>query len=187
MDTHAAVVFGECGAGKSTSLNSLMGFYCKNFGEKYNKAEMSFESKNSPESVTKCCTTKTVGGQTLVDTPGINDPDKNLDDASIQQMTIQSLVPIVSAGGSGITTFVQCVQSTRIGETAVQAMCNLTLSLTYFYKEADVSNYPALAVFCNGTSRHPVEKECGFDFMDDESFDAVTPEAFIKDYKSKLV
>ena len=84
LDTYAAVVFGECGAGKSTSLNNLMGFYCQHFGLKYEPETMTFDARKSPSSVTKCCTTKVVGGQTLVDTPGINDPDKNLDDATIQ-------------------------------------------------------------------------------------------------------
>ena len=186
-DTYAAVVFGECGAGKSTSLNNLMGFYCQHFGVAYNPELMTFEAKKSPASVTKCCTTKTVGGQTLVDTPGTDDPDKNLTDVQIQAMTFNELLPIVSENQAGITTFVQCIQTERIRESAIQAMCRTLLSLTFFYEDADVANYPTLAVFCNGTSRHPVPKQAGFGFGDKEAFDAVPPAVFIEEYRSKLV
>jgi len=77
------VVFGECGAGKSTSLNNLMGFYCKKFGIDFDPDTMVYEAKVSLTSVTKGCSVKTVGGQCLIDTPGTNDTDKELTDALI--------------------------------------------------------------------------------------------------------
>ena len=47
-------------------------------------------------------------------------------------------------------------------------MCRMLLSLTYFYEQADVSNYPRINVIFNGRSRHRVDQK-GMFSSDSES------------------
>ena len=66
------VALGDCGQGKSTSLSDIAKIYHKIFDPKGQAIE--FARKQSYESVTSCVEIATIGGMTLIDTPGFNDP-----------------------------------------------------------------------------------------------------------------
>ena len=67
------MVFGECGQGKSTTLNQLVEILQMHYPDEI--FVCNFESKESFNSVTACVQFGTAGDMTLIDTPGFNDPD----------------------------------------------------------------------------------------------------------------
>ena len=85
-----AMVFGECGQGKSTTLNEIVGLVV----EKYYKGldhGCKFKSMASFKSVTSCVQLGSVGCMTLIDTPGLNDPDASRSDKNIFIEMIKNL------------------------------------------------------------------------------------------------
>ena len=84
------MVFGECGQGKSTTLNEIIDIAA----ERYYKGEdrgTKFKSMASFKSVTSCVQMVTIGGMTLIDTPGLNDPDARRSDKNIFIEMIKNL------------------------------------------------------------------------------------------------
>ena len=85
-----ALVFGECGQGKSTTLNQIVEIVKEKYfpGKEF---ACNFESKQSFKSVTSCVQRGTLGNLTMIDTPGINDPDQRRSDKNIHIEIIKSL------------------------------------------------------------------------------------------------
>ena len=84
------MVFGECGQGKSTTLNEIVELYV----EKYHKGlehGCKFKSMASFRSVTSCVQLASVGDMILIDTPGLNDPDAARSDKNIHIEMIKNL------------------------------------------------------------------------------------------------
>ena len=84
------MVFGECGQGKSTALNEIVEIYTT----KFLKAEShgcKFKSMQSFKSVTPCVQLGSVGNMTLIDTPGLNDPDASRSDKDTYIEIIKNL------------------------------------------------------------------------------------------------
>ena len=84
------MVFGECGQGKSTTLNEIV----KIVANKYYKGQdhgCKFKSMESFKSVTSCVQLGSVGPMTLIDTPGLNDPDASRTDKNIFIEMIKNL------------------------------------------------------------------------------------------------
>ena len=75
-----AVVFGECGQGKSTVLSKIARIYADNFCAPGSYATI-FDSKQSYASVTSCVKIGVTGDMTLIDSPGFNDTDGTAQDA----------------------------------------------------------------------------------------------------------
>ena len=69
-----ALVFGECGQGKSTTLNKIVEIAKEKYFPGMEFA-CNFESKQSFKSVTSCVERGTVGNFIMIDSPGLNDPD----------------------------------------------------------------------------------------------------------------
>ena len=84
------MVFGECGQGKSTTLNEIVEIVA----DKYQKGRdhgCKFKSMESFKSVTSCVQLGSVGPVTLIDTPGFNDPDARMTDKNIHIEMIKNL------------------------------------------------------------------------------------------------
>ena len=84
------MVFGECGQGKSTTLNEIIDIASENFYKGYDRGSK-FRSMASFKSVTSCVGMGTVGNMTLIDTPGLNDPDARRSDKNIYIEIIKNL------------------------------------------------------------------------------------------------
>ena len=90
MKQWTAIVFGECGQGKSTTLNQIVNL----FADKYYKGiehGCNFKSMASFKSVTSCVQPASLGIMTLIDTPGLNDPDATRSDKNIHIEMIKNL------------------------------------------------------------------------------------------------
>ena len=90
MKSWTAMVFGECGQGKSTILNQIIAIVEAKYYPNQ-KFDCNFESKESFKSVTSCVKLGTVGDITLIDTPGLNDPNQRRSDKNIYIEIIKSL------------------------------------------------------------------------------------------------
>ena len=84
------MVFGECGQGKSTTLNEIIDIASENHYKGYD-CGTKFKSMASFKSVTSCVKMGTVGNMTLIDTPGFNDPDARMSDKNIHIEIIKNL------------------------------------------------------------------------------------------------
>ena len=105
MKTWTATVFGECGHGKSTFLNSV----AQIVSEVYYKGEIlpcELKSMESFKAVTPCVQMGTVGEMTLFDTPGFNDSDVNRSDKSILIETVKTQRPMIKDKSKGISSFI---------------------------------------------------------------------------------
>ena len=90
LNRWTALVFGECGQGKSTTLNKIVEIAKEKYfpGKEFS---CNFESKQSFKSVTSCVQLGTLGNITLIDTPGLNDPDQRRSDKNIHIEIIKNL------------------------------------------------------------------------------------------------
>ena len=84
-----AMVYGECGQGKSTTLNKTVELLAQDYPEQAKACN--FKSKQSFKSVTSCAQQGTVGHVTLIDTPGLNDPNALRSDKNIYIEMIKNL------------------------------------------------------------------------------------------------
>ena len=84
------MVFGECGQGKSTTLNEIVQIFTEKY---YTGAQhgCKFKSMESFKSVTSCVQAGSVGNMTLVDTPGLNDPNARRSDKNIHIEIIKNM------------------------------------------------------------------------------------------------
>ena len=85
-----ACVFGECGQGKSTVLNEIMKIVEKWVPNQTGRGSK-FKSMKSFQSVTSCVQIESVGNLSLMDTPGLNDPNAILSDKNIYIELIKTL------------------------------------------------------------------------------------------------
>ena len=74
LDDFAIGVFGESGQGKSTVLNKISYVYI----DEFNKfgSPIKFVASKSLTSITSLVRIATCGNMTLIDSPGLNDPNK---------------------------------------------------------------------------------------------------------------
>ena len=79
-------VFGEVGAGKSTSLNRIARLYQKKYSSNKNEQLPKFDAKQSNGSVTKEPSRIEIdkGKLTVIDVPGINDPEAKKEDVPLE-------------------------------------------------------------------------------------------------------
>ena len=84
------MVFGECGQGKSTTLNEIVEIYARDYFQSQDHG-CNFESSQSFKAVTSCVKLGTAGNMTLIDTPGLNDPDAKRTDKNIHIEMIKNL------------------------------------------------------------------------------------------------
>ena len=89
------MVFGECGQGKSTTLNEIVNVFANKFHQGQEHG-CKFKSAESFKSVTSCVQLSSIGNMSLIDTPGLNDPNAKRSDKNIFVEMIKSLNIILS-------------------------------------------------------------------------------------------
>ena len=79
---------------------------------------------------------------TLIDTPGLNDPQtKERSDKQIFMNLVSTIRDTLKSPEKGISMFVQCImpdQSNRIKQTVIKAMLNFLLILSVFHRDTSV-------------------------------------------------
>ena len=118
------MVFGETGQGKSTTLNSLVQIVEEKLSIGKNHT-CKFESKRSLSSVTSCVKIGSTGNMTLIDTPGLNDPETGRSDKNINIEIIKNLSDRLKDPEQGLSSLILCVMpnaSERITETAIKCL-----------------------------------------------------------------
>ena len=157
-------VFGECGQGKSTLLTKISDVY----RQKYDKSEdepIEFEASASLTSVTSKVRQVTSGNMTLVDSPGLNDPNKTRTDKLIFLELVNTIRETLQSKDKGINMFIQCImpdKSDRIRKSVIQTMMNFLLILSVFHRDTSIQElelcHPKIAIVFNNVSK----KECGY-------------------------
>ena len=77
-----SVVFGECGQGKSTTLNHIVDLVKEQFPDHKGNG-CNFKHGKSLRAVTSYVQQGTIGNMTLIDTPGLNDAEADRSDKRI--------------------------------------------------------------------------------------------------------
>ena len=102
------LVYGECGQGKSTTLNQIVDHLASLDGPS-SKLSLQFVSNKSFKSVTGCFKEGTFGQMSLMDTPGLNDPNAERSDKSIIIEMMKNLEAKLKDKEQGITSLILCV------------------------------------------------------------------------------
>ena len=83
------------------------------------------------------------GNMTLIDTPGLNDPNKTRSDKQIFIDFINTIRESLKSQDQGITMFVQCImpdESDRIRQSVIKTMTKVLLILSIFHSETSVED-----------------------------------------------
>ena len=123
---------------------------------------MVFKHQKSGKAVTTKVKIAKIGNLTLIDTPGTNDPDKKRTDVNIQIEFINTIRTTLLNKEIGINTFTQCIMPDaggRIRRTSIDSMCNILLSLSSFYEDADLYTHPRMCVVFNNVSKRTYPKK----------------------------
>ena len=150
------MVFGECGQGKSTTLNEIVEIVSNKYYIGLDHG-CKFKSMESFKAVTPCVQMGSVGDMTLFDTPGFNDSDINRSDKSILIETVKTLRSIIQDPKQGISSFIQCIMpnaAQRITEITINAMSLMLFTLNSFDSSTDILNHPRLIVVFNDVSKY---------------------------------
>ena len=124
-------MFGECGQGKSTTLNSIVELVKAKYLNS-NAYGCEFKSKKSNQAVTSFVQQGKVGNMTLIDTPGLNDTNSDRSDKNIFLEMIKNVSIYLKDEEQGITSLILCIMpnaSQRITLTTIQAILNMFLML----------------------------------------------------------
>lgn len=78
-------VFGEMGNGKSTLCNSIAKHHCWKLRNTFSKKKKGFKAEKSATAVTDKVQRRTYKDLIIIDSPGLNDPDKKRSDAKTYQ------------------------------------------------------------------------------------------------------
>ena len=81
LEEFTIAVFGECGQGKSTLLTKISEIYCKKYMNSVDV--LNFTASKSLVAVTSHVKVAKRGYMTLIDSPGLNDPNKTRTDKQI--------------------------------------------------------------------------------------------------------
>ena len=80
---------------------------------------------------------------TLIDSPGLNDPNKLRTDKSIFMDLISNLREPLKSPDKGISMFIQCImpdKSDRIRKSVITSMLNFLLILSVFHEDTTVED-----------------------------------------------
>ena len=103
---------------------------------------------------------------TLIDTPGLNDPQTKVrSDKQIFMNLVSTIRDTLKTPENGISMFVQCImpdQSNRIRQTVIKAMMNFLLILSVFHRDTSVEDlkecHPRMAIVFNNVSKYDNEQ-----------------------------
>ena len=130
------------------------------FFAKSDKPAPVFEASKSVRTVTQHCTKVVYEFMTLIDTPGLNDPNRLRTDKQIFMDLVNTIRQPLFSQEQGITSFIQCIMqdnSERIRDSVLNAMLNLLLILSVFNSETkvdDLKNHPGFKIVFNNVSRY---------------------------------
>ena len=199
MDQLTLLAFGECGSGKSTFLSLISRIYCKHYAGAKGVKPIQFMSAKSATAITTKVKVSTTGNMTLIDSPGMNDPDKKRTDVQIQIELINTIRTIFTSASQGITSICQCIMPDaggRIKRSEIESMSRILLSLTSLYEDSDPEKHPKMCIIFNNVSKvnhpkaepHVYEEDYSSDELDGEpAVKEVTFSEYIVIYKNTLM
>ena len=94
---------------------------------------------------------------TLIDTPGLNDPDAQRTDKITIIETIKNLSPKLYDPNQGISSLILCIMpnaAQRITDSTVKAIMNMFFSFNSFDERVDITNHPKLLLVINNVSKY---------------------------------
>ena len=94
---------------------------------------------------------------TLIDTPGLNDPDAARTDKKIYIEMIKGIADQLNDKEYGISSLILCVlpnASQRIRDTTVKAMINMFFMFNSLDDRVDISQHPRYHVIINNVSKY---------------------------------
>ena len=98
----------------------------------------------------------TVGSMTLIDTPGLNDPDVRRSDKNIHIEIIKNLSVQLYDPLQGISSLILCVMpnaSQRITDSSIKGMNSMFFMFNSLDERVDISRHPKYHVVINNVSR----------------------------------
>ena len=108
------------------------------------------------KSVTSCVQMATVGGMTLIDTPGLNDPNARRSDKNIHIEMIKNLSVRLYDPQQGLSSLMLCVMpnaSQRITDSTIKGMNSMLFMFSCLDERVDITNLPKFHVIINNVSR----------------------------------
>ena len=149
------MVFGECGQGKSTTLTAILEIY-KNTHFPNQDHGIEFENKESFKAVTSCVKAGSLGNMTLIDTPGLNDPDATRSDKNIFIEMIKKLTIPLNDPEQGISSLILCImpnESQRITDSVIKCINSMFFMFNSLDDRIDVKNHPKYHIIINNVSK----------------------------------
>ena len=150
------MVFGECGQGKSTTLNEIVEIVAETYYQNKDHG-CKFKSMESLKSVTSCVQMGSVGNMILIDTPGLNDPDARRTDKNIHIEMIKSLSMHLYDPLQGISSLILCImpnESQRITDSALKGLSSMLFMFNSLDERTDIEFQPKFHIVINNVSRY---------------------------------
>ena len=119
--------------------------------------DLDFDSRASFKSVTSCVKQGTIGNMTLIDTPGLNDPDQRRSDKNIHIEIIKNLSMQLNDSEQGISSLILCVMpnaSQRITDSTIKGLNSMLFMFNALDERVDISVLPKFHVIINNVSKH---------------------------------
>ena len=94
---------------------------------------------------------------TLIDTPGLNDPDARRSDKNIHIEIIKNLSIKLYDSKQGISSLVLCVMpnaSQRITDTTIKALNSMLFMLNSLDERIDITLHPKFLIIINNVSKY---------------------------------
>ena len=98
-----------------------------------------------------------LANMTLIDSPGLNDPDAVRTDKKIFIEMIKSITDQLNDKKQGISSLILCVlpnRSQRIRDTTIKAMINMFFMFNSLDPRVDVEYHPRFHVIFNNVSKY---------------------------------
>ena len=99
----------------------------------------------------------TVGSMTLIDTPGLNDPDAQRTDKITMIETIKNMSPKLYDSEQGITSLILCIMpnaAQRITDSTVKAILNMFFMFDSLDEAVDITYHPKFQLIINNVSKY---------------------------------
>ena len=97
-----------------------------------------------------------LGNMTLIDTPGLNDPDAARTDKKIYIEMIKNITELLYDKEQGISSLTLCVlpnASQRIRDTTIKAMISIFFMFNSLDERIDINQHPKYHIIINNVSR----------------------------------
>ena len=116
-----------------------------------------FESNASFKSVTSCVSIGSIANMTLIDTPGLNDPNAARTDKKIYIEMIKSISEQLYDNEQGISSLILCLlpnASQRIRDTTIKAMLSAFFMFNSLDDRVTITEHPKYHVIINNVSKY---------------------------------